>query len=608
MAVWTIRSATFSSHSGAGATLKVWEQKLNHDEGHGIYISPSHLRNAGPDGKGLDIVVTWSDKVLRATDGSVIIEKTGLPVTGQRWNAGIRLARDDRFMIGGSPGEGCGETAQYRITWENGQPVVKSFLHFDQPRGGPGERQLDMAGPCQVLLAGKPVMVAGNIIYDWNTGRILGQNFGMYKNRAFIGGLLTIDGTHSVIGRTALNCATGRQYGRGRVNLSTAEPHKMMDVSDPRHPRMRSVWNLIGGAEYPSDIIFETWLPKADMAEFWLRAAYSGLPGWLGGGQCAAQAQGDKVFLQTYKYLYCLGPAVKGTASDDPKVVAAIRAQSDPAKLEEYLKHASAQYRYEAALRMTTASEILKKLAVEDTYEEIRAAAIHALEKAQAGSGKAVLVAQLVEHADKRYGWFDVEEHKLKAMLAETCKRLGDLADTALGEALGKVKNTNRLFEVTAYGNLCGPAVGKACLATLAATKPGSKDLDLAGCSAAETLAWGGKAVANAAAITTFLEAQLPLWDDGAPNGIVSDAWKAFDDILAVPAVRPRLIALLGTMLGQPLRGNNGGETTRVILLRHIEELGVEAAAMKSKFEELKEKDKQRADWYDRIIAGMNSK
>lgn len=356
----------------------IWDRQFVDYEGNGTYQSPKHLEVSDPNGKPIDLVVTSSDVVLDARDGSVVAD--GLVDPRNRTHIGgggfavCPVGRGDAFIAGNQK-----DTLLWRISWDGDKPRVNHDRHFDHLNGPfNGER---IQGPAIVLLQDASVVVAGNTTWDADTGHVLGTcRTGNFGNNL------------CVIGRTVLESDYHKNRmwrggdGRERKDLSVAHPNKMMEISDPQHPRLRSVWNLIGGSEYPTDLIFQTWLPGVDMAEFWLAqtdssnwdsgGAFTGLPTWLGGGQCSPLAQGEKTFIQTYKYLYCVRPAVKGTASDAPKVVAGIRIENDGAKLEGYLQHACAQYRYEAALRMKSPSETLKNLAVQDPYEEIRGAAI----------------------------------------------------------------------------------------------------------------------------------------------------------------------------------------------------------------------------------------
>lgn len=588
---------------------QVWERYFNAPGGHGSYQSPTHLRNPGPDGKGLDLVVSWSDMVVRAADGSVVAEKLTVPffkcmIQGQGL---ARVGRKDAF-VAGNAGDTGSEDGRFKISWEGNTPRTVFEFHFDTPENGPnmGRGHLRAAlrlEPGPVLLADAPVLINGSRTWDWDTGRVLGALSN--KNPAAIYGALTgIGGNQCVIGRTVLSSNMGHPAGRQRKDLSTALPQPLLDVSDPRHPRYRSLWNLVGGSEYPTDCIFQTWLPGVDIAQYWLVGGFTGLPTWLCGGQCSPLAQGEKTFFQTYKYLYAIGPAVKGTATDDPKVVASIRRETDAAKLEGYLQHASAQYRFEAVQRVTSPNQTVRKLAVEDPYEEIRAAAIQALERATPGDGQALLTRELEAFANRKYGWLTFDEAFDQTRLAETCRRLGDRADASLAEVLEKTPAKSRLLALAEYADLCGPRLEKACLAIITAKPdPKTKSDPSESLWAVSVLARGGKAVANAEAIVATLEANLPAWNDGGPNSIQPDAWKPFDDCLALPACRPRLIALLGVIIAQ----DKPDASRFSCALRRIEALGKEAVSLKPRLEARKGW-KEMEPWINRILAGMGAK
>ena len=96
---------------------------------------------------------------------------------------------------------------------------------------------------------------------------------------------------------------------------------------------------------------------------------------------------GDKLLIQSTKYLYCIGPAIQGVPGDNPATVQAIRA-AKPAELATYLASPSALYRHTAVTAMITAGiggakEAVTRLVKEDPYEEIRAAAVLALNAAE---------------------------------------------------------------------------------------------------------------------------------------------------------------------------------------------------------------------------------
>jgi hypothetical protein len=128
----------------------------------------------------------------------------------------------------------------------------------------------------------------------------------------------------------------------------------------------------------------------------------------------AVTALGERLFIRSTGHLYCVGPAVKGTPQDAPAVVAAIRAARKPEAVAKYLDSGSPQYRYEAARRCAElggagAAATLKRLATDDPYEGIRAAAIRALGAGPDRPGRELLGKQIAEAVDPKSGrWRDV--------------------------------------------------------------------------------------------------------------------------------------------------------------------------------------------------------
>jgi len=587
---------------------QVWECGGFSLEGHGTLSTPVHLRAQDGNGKNLDAIY-WNTQLVKVADGSVLAKNLIDPFVKKVEN--VLVGRDGNWSTGGGMNQ---TTSRWRLSMAGNVPKAQHDFAFDGFNGpydaSKPPKTPDAAGTTMILLTDAPVLFSGGSAWDWNTGRVLGQS-----------GKRMYNTTQTVIGRTMLSLPNAGSpsisCGRRRADFSAADVFKTADLSDHRHPRPRSLWNLIGGPELPSDLLFETWLPGTDMLGLWLThtgqkqwsggGAFTGLPSWLTGGQCGSLAQGEKTFIQTYKYLICVGPSIKGTATDDPKIVAAIRAETDPAKLEGYLKHASAQYRFESIQKLKSSSEILKKLAVQDPYEEIRAAAIEGLERAAPGSGKAILMEQISTFANTKYPWASAALSKDTFALAQTCRCLGSTADSVLAEAIDKITDTTprgQLLTMIESSDTCGPLVEKACITLAGASKPKADTLDNNALIALCILARGGKIRNHAELAAATLEANLPAWQiDWRLYNTVSH-WKPFDDIVALPAVRPRMITLLGTIISQekpnPDRTNHA--------LRRVEELGKDAAALAPKLQAMKEKQKNYALWIDRILAGTGAK
>jgi len=108
---------------------------------------------------------------------------------------------------------------------------------------------------------------------------------------------------------------------------------------------------------------------------------------WISAGHPLAYK--DRLYVRSYDFLWCIGPAVKGTSQDDPKAAETIRALTKVEDLLPYLDKPSAMERYEAVLALgklgvgaAPAIAKLTTLVKEDIYDEIRAAAVTALDAA----------------------------------------------------------------------------------------------------------------------------------------------------------------------------------------------------------------------------------
>lgn len=118
----------------------------------------------------------------------------------------------------------------------------------------------------------------------------------------------------------------------------------------------------------------------------------------------------DRLYVRSHDYLYCIGRSVEGTPRDDPEVASVIRGAEGVDEIEKYLASGSAQYRYEAVRKVSGGSDtrdlkpetrdLLRRLAAEDPYPEIRAAAIVALHTENGAPGAELLREQLLGAVD----------------------------------------------------------------------------------------------------------------------------------------------------------------------------------------------------------------
>ena len=183
--------------------------------------------------------------------------------------------------------------------------------------------------------------------------------------------------------------AQSNSEGRVREDQLCLQKFVVTGIEDPYHPVEWSDNSLLGDAEYPRDLA-DRHFPgfAARPMKRWGLRGYRGMGGNFGHDTGGVMAWGDRLYILSHTSLYCIAPSVRGMPGDDPAVVAAIRGAGS-ADLEKHLSSPSAQYRYEALVRLATlpadaallakTQERLASLAKQDPYEEIRAAAVRAL-------------------------------------------------------------------------------------------------------------------------------------------------------------------------------------------------------------------------------------
>jgi len=221
-------------------------------------------------------------------------------------------------------------------------------------------------------------------LFDATTGTLIS------KLPVRVGSLGVAAGHHLIVPSGGFNDGL---YGRGGPGSRGRDDHMIsceftvIDIKDPANPVVVAKNNLLGYKEPPADIIVSTYFKELNRMDF--AGCYKGSASYfmLMGGPVPA---GDKLLIQSSAFLYCIGPALEGTSGDDPATVQAIRA-AKPAELATYLSSPSALYRHTAVTAMSTAGiggakDVLTKLVGEDPYEEIRAAAVLALNAAEPGA------------------------------------------------------------------------------------------------------------------------------------------------------------------------------------------------------------------------------
>jgi hypothetical protein len=272
-----------------------------------------------------------------------------------------------------------------------------------------------------------------------------------------------------LIGRTGGPGMADCGSGRVRADAMSLERFAVVDVGDVQRPRILSERNLLGYTEAPRDHIIETyltaWTNRLDFAK-----GYHGAPSYFGTDMSGVVGHGERIYMKSAAFLYCIGPAIKGTPKDDPKIVAAIRAGQEIAK---YLTSDSAQYRYEAVKRAGAEQRAtLEVMAKTDPYEEIRVEALRVLGLDIGKPGLAVLRELILKDIVAHH---ETHTHLGLGDTVMTLKVLGKDADpvmvSLLTDADGRVRRTGAA--VAGLWPSGGAAVRDALL-TVAADRTGN--------------------------------------------------------------------------------------------------------------------------------------
>ena len=246
-----------------------------------------------------------------------------------------------------------------------------------------------------------------------------------------------------------------------------------LDVTDPAKPTLLSTQNLLGTADFPTDML-DAYFPeigtKTEM-KVKLLGAYNGLPPGFGVYMAGVTAHGNRLFILSQSRLYCIGPEVLGSPKDDPAIIAAIAAAKDAAELTRYIQAERPRYRRDALLRLATLKLSLnaeqkkqvQNLMLNDPFEEVRAAGVLALDvEKDAGSQQFLSAVIKAQKATK---------DKLTPSLLLTARELGAAYfQDRIPQALAANKEfvaRQALFLIASNVRLFTPPIIEAAMETL---------------------------------------------------------------------------------------------------------------------------------------------
>jgi hypothetical protein len=324
---------------------------------HGDHMSPLLLRLGDRA-----VVVSNLGTVLDPETGATLAQLPKAAGPGNpkgHWQTGHMLGIGDRLLRGAGSDAGATPISVWPMRFVGGKlEVNEGFIipaRSDQGSFAAGER----------------ITVVGGTMFDWATGQPRAQlPREVGSDTTLVGNRLIAPQGHSDVEMR-------------REDLLTVANFTVFDVTDPASPRPLSNRSRLGGPQTPADVAdkYFSEFRKPELKRFGL-GGYLGIGAYFGHRVGGLTAHGERLFIRSQTHLYCIGPAVKGTAKDDPQVVAAIRAGRDVAK---YLDSDSAQYRHEAVKKLASLGQVqaasakLETLAKTDPYEEIRADALRAL-------------------------------------------------------------------------------------------------------------------------------------------------------------------------------------------------------------------------------------
>jgi len=471
------------------------ERRGNRPGGHGNYITPLLMDLPVAEGGKRTVLVTQEPPVLDPLTGEVLGR---LEVPGYKEGNRRIYQRSEHGSIVGRDGE------------------VFGVWGYDGPSSPTYGFKLSLAGGKLVVTKGPNACftsLEGYAPKIYRPGVVLGEHCSLFDPT---NGNWCWRGKSQGPGGRMVSTLCGdlmissHPYAtqRSRLDFVAYGNFYVSDVRDPQRQRYLSDRNILDGSALPADPIWDTYLQGFDKKVN--IGCYEGLAAWFGPRAAGVACRGERIFIQSALGLWCIGPAVKGLPTDDPKIVATIRASTTAAELLPHLTSDSAQYRYESVTRLATiktgfSEELttkLKELLIKDPYEEIRAGALSALDAAVEKSGWTVFLAELSEIEklpEQQRGYRERD-------LALTLKALGEGAQSRLTQAASN--NTDPIMQrgllfLATYLDVVNPALTEIALAAVA--KPSTRETDgqLVQKSAEYLSATGGRDPRAIAALST---------------------------------------------------------------------------------------------------------
>ena len=383
---------------------------------HGDHMPHYLARLTGAEGAVKAVIVTNEGAIVDAETGKTLIDK--LPnVPGVRgvWGAGFLCATGNRIIMSEAGDNYSPPFAAWELKVMGDGGVVATAQPTIPLRKG----QAPFALSDRVLM-GTSRNGGLHCLADPHTGVTI-------STVPFTG-----SGTAAIAGNTLV--MTNEEVnpdGRTRLDRMNLLAAATFDITDPVSPRVLSSRCLLGTDALPVDIL-DTYFPnvaKNPDLKIMLLGGYHGIAPGFGVYMAGATASGDKLFILSQTHFYCIGSEALGSPKDDPAVVAVIGKETDTAVLLTRLTEERPRYRRDALLRLAALKATLtdeqrtqvEGVMAKDAFEEIRAAAVQALD-VKDDAGCQALLAGLVA-AQK--GWKLGQEDTITPIALATARALG---------------------------------------------------------------------------------------------------------------------------------------------------------------------------------------
>lgn len=612
----------------------VWETDLNGSKApgqgnkvFGNYASPLLVHLTDTKGGRQPVLLTNLGLALRPTDGA-IISSALFPAFNDK-SASMNLLPGGRLLVVESGCGTCGavsKTILYQLRLDASGAVVstpvpptRDYTHGERipflsvKPGQPGyltpDQQMDQHWPN--YFHGESLAVGDRFICgDRNITTLEGlHRWGRGPTEGYFVGP---EMAPVIAGAYLISGLSGDKQGlRGQAAI--VAPMRVWDVNGPL-PFVVSEHNLVGDVDLPSDPIWERYLKPAGYELARNIGHDHGIFGFFGNRLGGVVPQGEKLYFQSMTHLYCVGPAVKGTPRDDPRVVDTIRRETSVDGLATYLSNPSAAYRYEGFLRLRDLGGVtaamtnqFARLIAQDPYEEIRAMAVEAMEAVQPGSGLAVWFSDLMSFLAMSGNAFELEERGYsleKSRHAATLRVLGEKADKVFTARIATATPVMRqnLLAIAAQAGVCGPQLKEACLAVMRDGKRGREGADQSVFDAIDVLMHAGAVKANAEAVTSALRVQTTGWmrhEMHRNNPGLERVLGTVDVLMDEGVVTPELVDILGNLLA-----SSAEDAKRFFpVIARIQRMGKPAGNLAPKLETLKTGDPRLGAAVDYALA-----